>query len=107
MTAPTVVNVSKVSTQKRVVLIGNMIRLASTIERGTTWGGPQPVAVAKREGWTIKSASKERALVDMVETAQREFGYRLESGTTLSKAYGAAKADLAAKKAKRKSKALV
>lgn len=94
------------ATQKRVVLIGNMIRLASTIERGATWS-ISPVTVAKREGWTIKSATKERALLDMVELAQQSFGYKVERGTTLAKAIGMAKAKKVQAKATRKAKALV
>lgn len=93
--------------QRRVVLIGNMIRLASTIERGTTWSNPNPMQVAKREGWTIKSASKERALIDQVELAQEAFGYRLDPKTTLGRAYATAKAAEIARKAQRKSKVAV
>lgn len=106
MTA-TIVDMRNSSVQKRIVLIGNMIRLAATIERGTTWSNPNPMQVAKREGWTIKSATKERALVDMVELAQKSFGYRVESGTTLSRALGQARAAIVAKKAQRKSKVAV
>lgn len=100
------INMRNLTAQKRVVLIGNMIRLASSIERGTTWSIP-PLAVAKREGWTIKSADKHRALVDQVEFAQQSFGYRLDPKTTLGKAYNTSKAALASRKASKKSKALV
>lgn len=107
MTAPTVINMRNFSAQQRTVLIGNIIRLSSTIVRGTTWGGPQPVAVAKRENWTIKSADKYRALVDMVNLAKEQFGYKVESGTTVSQAFGTAKATLTSRKAAKKSKKLV
>ena len=47
MTA-TIVDMRNSSVQKRTVLIGNMIRLAATIERGTTWSNPKDIRSTKR-----------------------------------------------------------
>lgn len=46
---------------------------------------------AKEMGWTIPSATKERALIDVVAAAIRGFGYRIQKGSTVARALSEAR----------------
>lgn len=79
--------------------------MSSTVLHGTKWR-IDFFAHAKALGWTIKSASKERALIDVVGHAQK-VGYVVQAGSTVAQALVVARRKEAAKAARRKAKALV